>query len=136
MLKVVYDTNVVVSAVLKSESIPSSLLALALQDQVKLCLSPAIFDEYREVLNRPKFGLQSSAIEHLLREMRAHALLVRPTEPIANPLDEKDSLFLECAVATGAQYLVTGNIKHFPASPFRQTKIVTPSAFAVYFFAS
>ena len=136
MLKVVYDTNVVVSAVLKSESIPASLLALALQDQVKLCLSPVVLDEYREVLNRPKFGLQSSAVDRLLRDMRAHALFVRPTEPIANPLDEKDSPFLECAVAASAQYLVTGNIKHFPAPSFRQTKIVIPSAFSVYFFAS
>ena len=132
----VYDTNVVVSAGLKSESIPSSLLALALQGQMKLCLSPAVFDEYRDVLNRPKFGLQSSAVERLLRDMRAHSLLVRPTEPIANPLDEKDSPFLECAVAASAQYLVTGNTKHFSAPPFRQTRIVTPSAFAVYFFAS
>ncbi len=136
MLRVVYDTNVVVSAVLKSDRLPSSLLTLALQGRVKLCLSQEVFDEYREVLNRPKFGLPTHAVNTLLQAMTKNALFVRPTEPIANPVDTKDSPLLECAVAADAQYLVTGNIKHFPAPQCRHTKIVTPTTFAVYFLAS
>jgi len=136
MLRVVYDTNVVVSAVLKSGSLPASLLTLVLRERVKLCVSYAVLEEYREVLNRPKFGLQPHAVQSLLQEITKNSLLVSPTEHIANPLDEKDSHFLECAVAADAQYLVTGNIKHFPAPQFRQTKIVTPAVFAACFFAA
>ena len=55
-LKVVYDTNVVVSAVLKVGSIPASLLALAMGRHVRLFLSPPILAEYSAVLKRPKFG--------------------------------------------------------------------------------
>lgn len=135
MLRVVYDTNVVVSAALKSGSLPASLLILALQGRVKLCVSHAVLEEYREVLNRPKFGLQPHAVNLLLQEIIQSSLLVNPTEHIANPLDEKDSHFLECAVVADVQYLVTGNIKHFPAPQFRHTKIVTPAVFAVCFFA-
>lgn len=58
MHRVVYDTNVIVSAVLKSGSLPAALLTLALQGRVTLCVSPAVLDEYREVLHRPKFGLR------------------------------------------------------------------------------
>jgi uncharacterized protein len=136
MLKVVYDTNVVVSAVLKSGSLPASLLTLALQGRVKLCVSQEVLDEYLEVLHRPKFGLQPHTVNTLLQEITKNSLFVRPTERITSPFDEKDSHVLECSVAADAQYLVTGNIKHFPAPQFRHIKIVTPTVFAIYFFAS
>ena len=136
MLRVVYDTNVIVSAVLKSGSLPAALLTLALQGRVKLCVSPAVLDEYREVLHRPKFGLRPESVDALVQDITHTARFVRPTERIANPLDEKDSHLLECAVAADADFLVTGNIKHFPAPQFRKIRIVTPTLFAVSFFAT
>ena len=66
-LKVVYDTNVVVSAALKPGSIPASLVALAMAKQERLFLSPAILEEYTEVLKRPKFGLDAGAVDRFLR---------------------------------------------------------------------
>jgi len=136
MLRVVYDTNVIVSAVLKPHSLPASLLTLALQGRVKLCVSQEILDEYVTVLNRPKFGLPPLAVESLLQEITQNSVFVHPTEPITNPFDEKDSHLLECSAAATAHYLVTGNIKHFPAPQFRQTRIVTPAEFVALFFAS
>jgi putative PIN family toxin of toxin-antitoxin system len=56
-LKVVYDTSVVVSAALKAYGTASTLLSLALTRQVTLYMSQPIFQEYREVLERPKFRL-------------------------------------------------------------------------------
>ena len=57
----VYDTNVIVSAILKPGRIPASLVALAMEGSVKLFITPEILAEYREVLKRPAFGFEPSA---------------------------------------------------------------------------
>jgi uncharacterized protein len=129
-LKVVYDTNVVVSAALKPGSIPASLLALAMSKRVRLFLSPAILEEYTEVLKRPKFRLELKAVDSFLRDLIRAATLVRPTRRITVASDEPDNRFLECAQKARADYLVTGNTRHFPAPAFEDTMIVSPAEFA------
>jgi uncharacterized protein len=129
-LKVVYDTNVVVSAVLKPGSIPASLVALAMTKRVRLFLSPAILEEYTEVLKRPKFRLDPGAVNSFLRDLMRAATLVRPTRRITVASDEPDNRFLECAQKARADYLVTGNTRHFPAPAFEGTTIVSPATFA------
>jgi uncharacterized protein len=129
-LKVVYDTNVVVSAALKPGSIPASLLALAMARQVRLFLSPAILQEYTEVLQRPKFRLEAGAVDRFLRDLRRAATMVRPTQRVSAASDEPDNRFLECAKKARADYLVTGNKRHFPSPAFEDTAIVNPAEFA------
>lgn len=128
--RVVYDTNVVVSAALKPGSIPASLIALAIAKQVRLFLSPPILEEYTEVLKRPKFGLDADAVDHFLRDLRRAATMARPTQKVSVASDEPDNRFLECAKKARADYLVTGNKRHFPASAFEGTAIVSPAEFA------
>ena len=128
--RVVYDTNVVVSAALKAGSIPASLVALALGQRVTLCLSPIILEEYEAVLKRPKFGFDAHTVDMLLRDLRLVAVLVSPTKRILAAPHEPDNRFLECAQAARAQYLVTGNTRHFPFSTFGRTRIISPSEFA------
>jgi uncharacterized protein len=125
--RVVYDTNVIVSAVLKARSTPASVVAFALSGQVIPCLSPVILKEYREVLKRPKFGFEARTVDAFLKEFRAVAKLVRPTKRVGAALDEADNRFLECAQAARAGYLVTGNKKHFPFPAFGKTRIVSPA---------
>ena len=60
-MRVVYDTNVLVSAALKPGSTPAVLVALALTQRVHLCVSPSILAEYREVLHRPECALEARA---------------------------------------------------------------------------
>ena len=69
MLKVVYDTNLIVSAALKKESLPALLLSLALEDKVRLFISPALIKEYEEVLKRPRFKLGHNEIMELIEEI-------------------------------------------------------------------
>jgi putative PIN family toxin of toxin-antitoxin system len=126
----VYDTNVIVSATLKPESIPASLVALAMEGSVRLILSPEILEEYREVLKRPKFGFDPSAVDAFLNDLEKACQMVYPTKRVRRALDEPDNRFLECAKAAKAHYLVTGNKKHFPFSQFKGTKIVSPAEFA------
>jgi uncharacterized protein len=131
----VYDTNVIVSAILKPGSIPASLVALAMEGSVRLILSPEILEEYRGVLKRPKFGFDSSAIDAFLQDIEKAAVMVYPTKRVRRALDETDNRFLECAQKTKVHYLVTGNKKHFPFSKFKGTKIVSPAEFAALLIA-
>jgi len=130
MVTVVYDTNVVVSAALKPRSLPASLVALAMAKKVRLFLSPAILQEYTEVLKRPKFALNPVTVKAFVRDVRKAAVLVRPSLRVSQAPDEADNRFLECASAARAGYLVTGNKKHFPFPEFEGTKIVSPAEFA------
>jgi predicted nucleic acid-binding protein len=56
--------------------------------------------------------------------------MVRPSQTVALASDEADNRFLECAREAEADYLVTGNTRHFPAPAFEQTRILTPTLFA------
>ena len=133
MIRVVYDTNVIVSALLKPGSVPASLVSLALKDSrapysIKLCLSPQILQEYKEVLNRPVFGFQPDAIARFLEDIEKASLMVEPTLHLHFSSDEPDNRFLECAVAAHAHYVVTGNTKHFP-DEFQGIRIMSPAEF-------
>lgn len=129
--RVVYDTNVIVSAALKPGSLPASLLSLAMARRVRLFVSLAILEEYEGVLKRPKFRLDPKRVEAFLRDLRKAAIRVRPSRPVSEASDEADNRFLECALAARAHYLVTGNKKHFPLPKFEGTKIVSPAEFAL-----
>jgi predicted nucleic acid-binding protein len=98
--------------------------------EVKLFLSPAILREYTDVLNRPKFALDSAAVAAFLRDLRKAAASVRPASRVARAPDEPDNRFLECAAAARTDYLVTGNKRHFPFPEFEGAKIVSPAEFA------
>ena len=60
-----------------------------------------------------------------LQAVRERSLWVRPTDTVRACADPDDDIFLECAQASQANYLVTGNTKDFPAS-WLETRIITP----------
>ena len=121
----VIDTNVLVSALLKTKSIPGSILEDALTGRIIPLLNEEIVGEYREVLARPKFHFPKHAVEVLIdgilrRGMFLNACSVNEWIP-----DPKDAVFYEVVMEarkTEEAYLVTGNQKHFPIKSF----VVTP----------
>lgn len=122
---VVIDTNVLVSAMLKWDSVPGTVMSLVFDGPITPVLNDAILKEYREVLSRPKFRFSNGIVDAVLDAFRADGLFV-DAEPrsVALP-DPKDLVFYEVVMEerkTKDSYLVTGNIRHFPAEPF----IVTP----------
>lgn len=129
-MRVVYDTNVLVSAALKPDSLPAVLVSLALAQRVHLCLSPSILAEYTAVLHRPKFGFDAHSINALLEDLTCMALLVRPAMRLDVAPDEADNRFLECALEAHAAFLVTGNLRHFPRTAFEDIQILAPARFA------
>ena len=125
--RVVYDTNVVVSALLKEKSDPALLIGLALRGSVIPCLSRFVLDEYQEVLHRPKFSFDPHLVDQFLRDFCKRAVIVAPKRRVHAALEEADNRFLECARSARAKYLVTGNRKHFPLTVFGKTHIVSPA---------
>jgi uncharacterized protein len=125
VVKAVLDTNIVVSAHLKAEGREALILELALAAKFKLCASEPIFEEYEAVLMRPRFGFDPQKIAKSLKAIRKVSLFVRPRKPLRVARDPDDDKFLECALEAGAECLVTGNLRHFPAR-FRGTRVVSP----------
>jgi uncharacterized protein len=126
MIRVVLD-NIVVSALLQPLGPPARVFAFALRGLLQPCLSGDILAEYEEVIARPRFGLDEDSIAASLRAVREQSLWVRPAVAIRVCSDPHDDMFLECASAARADYLVTGNLKHFPAA-WKETLVVTPRA--------
>jgi len=131
MLKAVLDTNVLVSALLKPDSTPELVISLILGKRVRLCLSDPIFTEYQEVLGRKKFQkLDPEKVKRLLVRLKDLARWVTPKVHLEIiELDPDDNKFLECAGEARANFLITGNKKHFPFEEFKKTRIVSPAEF-------
>lgn len=127
-MRVVLDTNVVVSALLRSGGLPEAVLTVALDRIAQLCISEPVLKEYQEVLSRPKLGIARKRVETALKRIREVSLWVAPSTPVAACIDPDDDIFVECAVAAEADYLVTGNSAHFP-EVWGNTQIVTPREF-------
>lgn len=94
----------------------------------RLCVSGEVFAEYEEVIRRPRFKRSESEIADTLRAIREMGIWVKPSHKVRACTDPDDDVFLECAQAARAHYLVTGNLKHFP-SKWADTLIVTPHQF-------
>jgi putative PIN family toxin of toxin-antitoxin system len=114
MIKVVLDTNVIVSAHLKPGGLERSVLNLALSEHIQLHMSADIFAEYEEVLHRSKLKIDTDLADESLQLIAEHAKMIRPTHRVSVSPDEADNRFLECAEEAQADYLVTGNKRHFP----------------------
>jgi uncharacterized protein len=99
-----------------------------MQPDTQLCVSGDVYAEYEEVIRRPRLNRTDSEIAATLRAIRENGLWVTPTETVRACFDPDDDIFLECAQAAAALYLVTGNVKDFPAT-WGNTKIVTPRQF-------
>jgi putative PIN family toxin of toxin-antitoxin system len=96
-----------------------------------LCLSKPIATEYEEVLKREKFRkLNHRKVRELLSRLRSQAEWVASkTPPKVSLPDPDDNKFLECAEEAGADFLITGNIKHFPPGKFKVTRVLNPAQF-------
>ncbi len=127
-LRLVLDTNIVVSAALKSEGLQRTVLSLAMAPPARLYITVPILTEYLRVLSRPRFRLPKGPRQKFLQLLKNRAHLVEPVRQLDVTTDPDDNMFLECAEAARADYLVTGNLRHFPRF-WRQTKIITSRQF-------
>src|SRR5437899_3875794 len=126
MIRVVIDTNVLISAVLHPLGLPAQVFLVVIAGSTaRLCVSGEVFAEDDEVIRRPRFQRSERLIAETLRAIRETAIWVRPSQKASGCTDPDDNIFLECVQASQAQYLVTGNTRHFP-SRWHNTFVVTP----------
>ena len=128
MIRIVVDTNVIVSALLNPRGFEARLIRTILVGRVQLYTSELILAEYEGVLMRSKFAINMRRKRKALSRLRALSIIVRPLHAIKGSPDKSDNRFLECATAAGADFLITGNKRHFPTQ-FRQTQIVNAREF-------
>ena len=127
-LRLVLDTNVVVSAALKSDGPQRTVLLLAMTRPVRWYITKGIMAEYTLVLARPELKLRRGLQRQLLQLIKNHTWIVVPARLPQVTVDPDDNMFLECADAARADYLVTGNQRHFPRF-WKSTKIISSREF-------
>jgi uncharacterized protein len=120
---IVIDTNVFVSAALKLSSNEASVVLLIAEQKIQLVVSSQILEEYHNVLFRPRLRIDHNRLTFLLSTISREAVLLQPTLHLSISPHEPDNRFLECAEAAEADYLVTGNKRHFP-DHWKNTEVV------------
>ena len=121
----VIDTNVIVSAMLKHNSIPGIILDFVTNKTIVPLLNREIMDEYKDVLTRNKFGFDEVDVNNSINIIKENAIFLEREESFENFVDEGDVVFYEIVMSarnTMDAYLITGNLKHYPVRNF----VVTP----------
>ena len=132
-MRIVLDTNVLVSAVINPHGKPADILNLVLNGDITACFDDRIIAEYRGVLSRGAFGFDPGDVSALIGFIELYGELVNPA-PLSIKLDDPgDLMFYEVLASAGADFLVTGNTRHFKAATDR--RIVTPMQFLEKYFS-
>ncbi|RLA61084.1 MAG: putative toxin-antitoxin system toxin component, PIN family [Epsilonproteobacteria bacterium] len=134
-MKVVIDTSVWISALITKESNARDVLRLVFEDKVQPQMSEALFYEYEEVMKRKKIqNLTPLTVEEQNTLFYAYLSSSKWNEIYymwrPNLKDENDNFVVELAVASGAKYIITYNIKDFKnAELVFKHKVITPEQF-------
>ena len=129
MIRVVLDTNVLISAILFGGK-PRQILAKTIRREIQLCLSEPILEELKGVLRRPKFDYSPEAVRVILTELIGISDFVNPSKTLrVVSEDAEDNKILECAVEAGANYIITGDAHLLKLGGYRDIKILNAGAF-------
>jgi putative PIN family toxin of toxin-antitoxin system len=127
-LRLVIDTNILVSAALNPDGLQRTTLLLAVTKPARLYVTLPILEEYAGVFMLPHLKVRKGERLRLLQLIKNRSHLVTPSRRLAVASDPDDDMFIECADAARADYLITGNRRHFPAF-WKGTKIITSREF-------
>lgn len=128
-MKVIIDTNVLVSAALKNKDPEAVILFVASQPDIEWIVSPAILAEYKEVLARKKFGLSQPILLKWVQLLDGLTVNVDVDIELEFARDRKDAKFLACALVSDAEFLVTGDRDFAQAEKLVNTTIISVSLF-------
>jgi len=128
-MRVVIDTNVLVSAALKDRDPELVLLFVTGHPEFEWIASSDILDEYLNVLNREKFGLSNEIKERWRSLLLKATTCVETINRVDFPRDQKDAKFLACASSGGAVYFITGDKDFEEAYKVFSTTVISVSQF-------
>ncbi len=134
-MRVVIDTNVLVSGAINPHGSPGRIMDALLAEEISLLYDDRILGEYREVLLRPAFGFRHADVDTLLDFIEFAGERISATATVGVILPDPDDLpFLEVAVAGAADALITGNMRHFkPRHGRHDVFICSPADFVQRF---
>jgi putative PIN family toxin of toxin-antitoxin system len=121
-MKIVLDTHVMVSALLCPQSLPAKIVGLVLNGTISIVYDNNVLVEYIDVLNREKFKINKESIKVVLEFIRNDGEYTISIPQKVKFVDEDDRMFYELYKSGEVDFLITGNIKHFP----KEKNIVTP----------
>lgn len=124
-MRIVIDTNVIVSALMNREGVPARILSSILEGKLCILFDDRIIKEYFDVLLKEKFGFNLKIIYEMIEQFKLTGEYVNALLSNIKFTDETDKKFYEVYKSGQAQYLITGNVKHFP----KEAGIVTPRDF-------
>jgi putative PIN family toxin of toxin-antitoxin system len=124
VIRAVIDTNVLISGLLTPAGNEALIILAVQQGLIQTCFSNEILSEYTAVLARPKFAFPADEIAALLGILHSNGSLIQPEGSVPPLPDPDDAKFLLCAQEAQAEYLVTGNKRHFPLLRYGTTLIV------------
>jgi putative PIN family toxin of toxin-antitoxin system len=127
-IKVVLDTNILVSALINEKGKPRKILNLFYDKEILVYYSDDIIEEYKDVLSRKELGINPEKVGKVINAVRKIGLRVEPVKSIFEMPDDSDRIFYDTAKLTSS-WLITGNIKHYPAENF----VITISDFCEKF---
>ncbi len=126
MKRIVLDTNVLVSALLNTQGVPAQVWGFVLAEHLQLCVDQRILAEYYDVLCTSEFGLALDVVNSVLAFIDDNAERITALPLPSVSIDPKDQVFVEVAFAAQADYLVTGNLKHFTHLQKYHIRVVSP----------
>lgn len=124
MIKIVIDTNIIISAALTPLGNPAKIIDMVFEDKLQIFYSLQILSEYKEVLSRPRLKIATQTQIDILGAIKEVGTLIEPTISNIPFIDESDRIFYDTA-KTSRAILISGNIRHYPDEAF----IMTPSDF-------
>ena len=129
-MRLVLDTNIVVSAFINPGGKPSQIVKIILARRAELCCNSVILSEYENVMLRPKFSskIDSGDVRRFIKLLRSIGISFDPFQSKIKLQDESDRIFYDTARESGS-FLISGNIKHYPKAPF----ILLPADFLKHF---
>lgn len=121
----VVDTNVIVSSMLKHNSIPGKIVDLIIAKSIIPLLNDEIIKEYYDVLTRNMFGFDKNEVEDTINKIKLSGIFLEREQVLEDFIDSDDIVFYEIVMSarnTMDAYLITGNLKHYPVRNY----VVTP----------
>ena len=121
----VIDTNVIVSSMLKTDSIPGLIINYVKNNTIIPLFNEEILNEYFDVLTRNKFDFDNKQVTETLSFIKEKGILLQREQTLEDFIDQDDIVFFEIVMSaknTMDAYLITGNIKHYPIRSY----VVTP----------
>jgi len=128
-MRIVLDTNVLVSGLLSPFGPPARILDLVLAGDLIPVFDDRILAEYGQVLARERFGFVPDDVASLLHyiEVEGEHITAHPTSVVLP--DPDDLPFLEVALTARVKALITGTVRHYPTELCRGIEILSPASF-------